>query len=49
VSALAGLVRTRDGRLLAFDVAADAVPSGATRRAEEALDRLVAAFASCGC
>jgi D-alanyl-D-alanine carboxypeptidase/D-alanyl-D-alanine-endopeptidase (penicillin-binding protein 4) len=49
VSALAGLVRTRDGRLLAFDVAADAVPLGATRRAEAALDRLVGAFASCGC
>ena len=49
VSALAGLVRTRDGRLLAFDVAADAVPLGATRRAEAALDRLVAAFAACGC
>ena len=49
VSALAGLVRTRDGRLLAFDLAADAVPIGATRRAEAALDRLVAAFAACGC
>lgn len=49
VSALAGLVRTRSGRLLAFDLAADAVPPGATRRAEAALDRLVASFAACGC
>ncbi len=49
VSALAGLVRTADGRLLAFDLTADAVPVGATRAAERALDRLAAALASCGC
>ena len=49
VSALAGLVRTADGRLLAFDLTADGVPLGATRRAEAALDRLAAALASCGC
>jgi len=49
VSALAGLVRTADGRLLAFDVTADAVPLGATRAAEAALDRLAAALARCGC
>lgn len=49
VSALAGLARTREGRLLAFDVALPAVPAGATRPAEEALDRLVAQLASCGC
>ena len=49
VSALAGLVRTADGRLLAFDLTADAVPLGATRGAEAALDRLAAALASCGC
>lgn len=49
VSALAGLVRTADGRLLAFDVTADGVPLGATRQAERALDRLAAAFAACGC
>jgi len=49
VSALAGLVRTRDGRLLAFDVTADAVPSGANGPAEAALDRLAAGLASCGC
>ena len=49
VSALAGLVRTADGRLLAFDVTADGVPFGATKQAEAALDRLAAALASCGC
>jgi serine-type D-Ala-D-Ala carboxypeptidase/endopeptidase (penicillin-binding protein 4) len=49
VSTLAGLVRTRDGRLLAFDAAADAVPEGATVAAEAALDRLAAALAGCGC
>jgi D-alanyl-D-alanine carboxypeptidase/D-alanyl-D-alanine-endopeptidase (penicillin-binding protein 4) len=49
VSALAGLVRTADGRLLAFDLTADGVPLGATRQAEAALDRLSAALASCGC
>jgi D-alanyl-D-alanine carboxypeptidase len=49
VSALAGLVRTQDGQLLAFALAADAVPLGATRGAEAALDRLAASFASCGC
>ena len=31
VSALAGLLRTGDGRLLAFDVTLDAVPSGGDR------------------
>ena len=49
VSALAGLVLTADGRLLAFDLTADAVPTGATRGAEAALDRLAAALAACGC
>jgi len=49
VSALAGLVRTADGRLLAFDLTADAVPFGATRAAEAALDELAAALARCGC
>jgi D-alanyl-D-alanine carboxypeptidase/D-alanyl-D-alanine-endopeptidase (penicillin-binding protein 4) len=49
VSALAGLVRTADGRLLAFDLTADGVPLGATRQAEAALDRLAAALAGCGC
>jgi D-alanyl-D-alanine carboxypeptidase/D-alanyl-D-alanine-endopeptidase (penicillin-binding protein 4) len=49
VSALAGLVRTADGRLLAFAVVADAVPGGRHLAAEDALDRLVAGLASCGC
>ena len=49
VSALAGLVRTADGRLLAFDVTSNSVPLGATRRAERALDALAARFATCGC
>ena len=49
VSALAGLVRTEDGRLLAFDLTADDVPLGATRAAERALDTLAAQLAACGC
>jgi D-alanyl-D-alanine carboxypeptidase/D-alanyl-D-alanine-endopeptidase (penicillin-binding protein 4) len=49
VSALAGLVRTRDGRLLAFDLTADSVPLGSTLAAQRALDRLAAALAGCGC
>lgn len=49
VSALAGLVRTADGRLLAFDVTADGVPPGATQRAEAALDAFAAGLAACGC
>jgi D-alanyl-D-alanine carboxypeptidase/D-alanyl-D-alanine-endopeptidase (penicillin-binding protein 4) len=49
VSALAGLVRTRDGRLLAFDLTANAVPYGATLGSQTALDRLAAELAGCGC
>ena len=49
VSALAGLVRTADGRLLAFDLTAGAVPLGANRRAERALDALASRIAACGC
>jgi D-alanyl-D-alanine carboxypeptidase/D-alanyl-D-alanine-endopeptidase (penicillin-binding protein 4) len=49
VSALAGLLRTADGRLLAFDLTADAVPLGANRSAERALDALAARIAACGC
>ena len=49
VSALAGLVRTADGRLLAFDLTANGVPLGANRRAETALDAFAAALAGCGC
>jgi D-alanyl-D-alanine carboxypeptidase/D-alanyl-D-alanine-endopeptidase (penicillin-binding protein 4) len=49
VSALAGLVRTAEGRLLAFALSADAVPSGGIRAAERVLDRLASSFAACGC
>jgi serine-type D-Ala-D-Ala carboxypeptidase/endopeptidase (penicillin-binding protein 4) len=49
VSALAGVVRTAEGRLLAFALTADAVPAGANRPAEAVLDRLAASFARCGC
>jgi D-alanyl-D-alanine carboxypeptidase/D-alanyl-D-alanine-endopeptidase (penicillin-binding protein 4) len=49
VSALAGLLRTADGRLLAFDLTANGVPFGATREAEAALDALAASIAACGC
>ncbi len=48
-SALAGLLLTADGRLLAFDLTADAVPSGANRGAEAALDALAARLVACGC
>ena len=44
VSALAGVAQDRDGRLLAFAVLADGVGP-----AEAALDRVVAALATCGC
>jgi D-alanyl-D-alanine carboxypeptidase/D-alanyl-D-alanine-endopeptidase (penicillin-binding protein 4) len=49
VSALAGLLRTADGRLLAFDLTTNTVPLGATRQAERALDALAARLTACGC
>jgi D-alanyl-D-alanine carboxypeptidase/D-alanyl-D-alanine-endopeptidase (penicillin-binding protein 4) len=49
VSALAGYVRTRSGRLLAFDLTADGVGIGATAGAQKALDLLATAIARCGC
>ena len=49
VSALAGLVRTRGGRLLAFDVTADGVSLTGTLKAQAALDQVAAALAGCGC
>jgi D-alanyl-D-alanine carboxypeptidase/D-alanyl-D-alanine-endopeptidase (penicillin-binding protein 4) len=49
VSALAGYVRTRSGRLLAFDLTANGVAIGATRAAQSALDRVATVLAACGC
>lgn len=49
VRALAGLVRTHDGRLLAFDLTADGVPPGVVERPQQALDRVAAVLARCGC
>ncbi|MCU1587304.1 MAG: D-alanyl-D-alanine carboxypeptidase/D-alanyl-D-alanine-endopeptidase, partial [Frankiales bacterium] len=49
VSALAGLVRTKDGRLLSFDITADAVPEKGAAKAPAALDAVAAALAGCGC
>ena len=49
VSALAGLVTTRTGGVLAFDITADRVPVGGTAAAEAALDRVATAMAACGC
>ncbi|MGC4937545.1 D-alanyl-D-alanine carboxypeptidase/D-alanyl-D-alanine endopeptidase [Kribbella sp. DT2] len=49
VHSLAGLVRTKTGSLLVFAVATDAVPADKPLEARAALDRAVAALASCGC
>ncbi|MFY1696515.1 D-alanyl-D-alanine carboxypeptidase/D-alanyl-D-alanine endopeptidase [Solwaraspora sp. WMMA2101] len=48
VNSLAGTVTTADGRLLAFAVLADAVPLYIDQ-AQEALDRIAATLAGCGC
>ncbi|MPZ26827.1 MAG: D-alanyl-D-alanine carboxypeptidase/D-alanyl-D-alanine-endopeptidase [Micromonosporaceae bacterium] len=48
VDALAGLVTTADGRVLAFALLADAVPVD-QETARVALDRIAATLAGCGC
>jgi D-alanyl-D-alanine carboxypeptidase/D-alanyl-D-alanine-endopeptidase (penicillin-binding protein 4) len=48
VSSIAGIAIDADGRALAFAVLADAVVKG-TPAAQEALDRIAAALAGCGC
>lgn len=49
VTSLAGLVRGRDGRLLAFAVLADRVPAAGTLPAEDALDLVATTLATCVC
>jgi D-alanyl-D-alanine carboxypeptidase/D-alanyl-D-alanine-endopeptidase (penicillin-binding protein 4) len=49
VTALAGLIQDRDGTLLAFATLADRVHPIDTLGARAALDRIVAALATCGC
>jgi len=49
VSSVAGVITTAEGRLLAFAVLADSVPVSGTFPAQDALDRIAAAIAACGC
>lgn len=49
VSALAGFVRTRAGRLLAFDITADGLPAGGPGGAPAALDVVASVLATCTC
>ncbi|HEY0360236.1 MAG TPA: D-alanyl-D-alanine carboxypeptidase/D-alanyl-D-alanine-endopeptidase [Mycobacteriales bacterium] len=49
VSALAGALLDGGGRRLTFAVVADGVPAGGKDAAEQALDRIAAALARCGC
>ncbi|WP_212828230.1 D-alanyl-D-alanine carboxypeptidase/D-alanyl-D-alanine-endopeptidase [Catellatospora sp. TT07R-123] len=48
VNSLSGVLQTADGRMLAFAVLADGVTAG-RYPAQDALDKIVAAIASCGC
>lgn len=48
VNSLSGVVQTADGRLLAFAVLADNVPTD-RETAQNALDKIAAAIAVCGC
>ncbi|MEV0607581.1 D-alanyl-D-alanine carboxypeptidase/D-alanyl-D-alanine-endopeptidase [Polymorphospora rubra] len=48
VNAISGVVTTAEGRLLAFAILADQVPTDSSV-AQPALDRIAAALASCGC
>ncbi|WP_329019521.1 D-alanyl-D-alanine carboxypeptidase/D-alanyl-D-alanine-endopeptidase [Micromonospora rifamycinica] len=49
VHAIAGLVTTRDGRLLTFAVLTDQAPAGDPEVTRAALDRIAGALAGCGC
>nr|WP_239098447.1 D-alanyl-D-alanine carboxypeptidase/D-alanyl-D-alanine-endopeptidase [Micromonospora qiuiae] len=49
VHAIAGVVTTTEGRLLAFAVLTDQVPPDGGEPARVALDRIAAALATCGC
>lgn len=49
VTALAGIVQDRQGRVLAFAFVADRVAAGAVLDAPAALDEAAAALAACGC
>jgi D-alanyl-D-alanine carboxypeptidase/D-alanyl-D-alanine-endopeptidase (penicillin-binding protein 4) len=49
VVSLAGILPDADGRLLSFDIVADAVAAGSGPAARVAIERLAAALLSCGC
>jgi D-alanyl-D-alanine carboxypeptidase/D-alanyl-D-alanine-endopeptidase (penicillin-binding protein 4) len=49
VTSLSGTVVDRQGRLLIFAVLADRVPAGGGSAAEDAIDRIIARLAACGC
>lgn len=49
VASLAGVLVDADGRMLAFAAMTDAVPAGGGTNAQQQLDRVAAAIATCGC